>query len=774
MDDPGPAAGDDNDPGNQRDDDLYRLIFRAALDGMALVDGRGIVIDVNPALGAIDGFPRAEVVGRYPPRFRETESREIFLDLVRRVLDGDTVEDQVFLQHRDGTHVPVETRSTRIMVAGEPHMLVVVRDLRERARHEGELRHSQDLYRALFEASLDGLVVLDAQGVVVDVNQELLDIDDFSREELIGQFPPAFRAPEMHRMHRRFIETVLERGSLDTEAELLRKDSSTYMAEMRSVRVDFRGEPRVLVVVRDISDRRERESDLERSEERYRTVFEGMIDGLALIRSDGIVVDVNQAMLDLDGFERHELIGKLPPTYIGHDDRIAAHREYVRRVLANEHVKREFRFQRKDGSHYDAEVRPICVDHDNERHVLLVIRDISEQKQAAAESERLQAQLRQAQKMEALGHLTGGIAHDFNNILTSALGYISMARDLPLTASDDRMQRYLARAERAGERARDLIAQMMTFSRGQQGERREVALAPLVVEALTLLESSLPASLETSSSLPDGLPMVRIDPVQFEQILVNLCINARDAVAGHGSLGVTLATHAVDGLACAGCRETFSGRYVEMAVSDNGPGIDAAMLDRIFEPFFTTKELGKGTGMGLSTVHGIVHDHGGHVLVDTAANAGTTMRVLLPMARDAAGEESGSRPVEPVAATPRLGGRVLVVDDNRDVAEYLSDLLASWGLEVDAETSPLAAEARVAAAATHYDLVITDQTMPRMSGLELARTIMRRSPDLPVFLYTGYSETVTEDMALAAGIRAFLGKPLDTARLRALVGEILG
>ena len=884
-------------------DGLYRLIFDASIDGMALIDEHGIVVDVNEALGKLDGYNRAEVIGYLPPDYRNPERAEELHALVTKVLNGESVEAEVFLPHKNGSLRPVETRSVKIMHHGKPHMLVVVRDLSERKRHEGELRRSENLYRAMFDASLDGLVVLDDEGRVVDTNPALERVDGFTHAELLGQFPPTFRDPAQHDNHRRFIRKVLEHGALESEADLLRKDGSRYTAEMRSVRIEFRGQPHVLVVVRDISDRRNQERDLSRSEERYRTVFEGMIDGLALIRKDGIVVDVNQAMLDLDGFSRTELVGKLPPTYIGDEEKIAQHREYVRRVLADERVKHEFHFERKNGTKYYAEVRPIKVNHNNEPHVLLVIRDISEQKaqhaalehsgnrlratvntaldsiiamneagevidfnpaaeacfgyrrdevigrpldevvipphlreahrnglahylktgdgpylgtrieveamrrdgsilqtelsisasegssgtifvgylrditeqkRAAEQAQALEAQLRQAQKMEAIGHLTGGIAHDFNNILTSILGYVSLARDHEVVRGHEKVTRYLDRAERAGGRARDLIAQMMTFSRGQRGSREQINLVESVVEALTLLESSLPASVEIFHRLPDSLPPVAIDPVQFEQILVNLCINARDAMNGNGQLIVSLNERSHRDVVCSGCHETVAGRFVELAVTDTGPGIDPAIVDRIFEPFFTTKDIGKGSGMGLSTVHGIVHDHQGHALVESQRGRGTTMRVLLPLSEASSRAQHKASPAPPRAAAQKFKGTAMVVDDNLDVGEYVGDLLTTWGIHVRVVTDPTVALSLVTEYPDNYDLVITDQTMPRLSGIELARALHGVASRLPIILYTGYSEVVNEESAMSAGIRAFLHKPIDTEKLRGLVREILG
>jgi PAS domain S-box-containing protein len=883
-------------------EDLYQLIFNASFDGVAIVDRNGVVVEVNPALGKIDGYSRDEVIGALPPRFRAPEDRRALQGLLDRVLAGETIEEEVFLVHKNGSRRLAETRSARIIYRGEPHMLVVVRDLSERTEHEGELRRSEDRYRATFEASADGLIVVNKRGAVVDVNPAMSRLDGFSREEVLGQFPPAVRDPQWHKNYREYLDLVLSGGSGDSEGLGVRKDGSHYMAELRSVRIDYHGNPHVLIVVRDISERRERELELARSEDQYRTVFEGMIDGLVLLRADGVVVDANQAMLDLDGFSRAEVIGNLPPTYIGHPDRIAAHREYIRRVLNDEPVKSDFQFERKNGAFYSAEVRPILITYNNEPHVLLIIRDnskqkaqnaallqsedrlratvataldsiiamddqgciidfnpaaeacfgysraeaigrpldeviipphlrdahraglnhymgtgegpflgkrinvqgmrkdgslmtmelaisvahggsgqifigyirdITEQRVAAEQSLRLEAQLRQAQKMEAIGHLTGGIAHDFNNILTSILGYVTLARERIDAESDEKLDRYLDRAARAGGRARDLIAQMMTFSRGKKGEKEQVNVARLVRETLTLLESSLPASIEMHTDVPAKISTVWIDPVHFEQILVNLCINARDAVDGIGKLTVKVEEGYIESAICNGCRESVTGHFIQLSVVDNGPGMDEMVVERIFEPFFTTKDVGKGSGMGLSTVHGIVHDHDGHVLVVSEVGHGTTMRVLLHASEVVDSAEPDPAASIREAAGKELTGRILIVDDNVDVAEYLDDLLTSWGLEVTVSNDPVAAQARVLRDSQAYDLVITDQTMPGLSGLDLAKSIVALESHPVVFLYTGYSESVNEELALAAGVRAFLLKPLDTIRLGSLIREVL-
>ncbi|MGB7932967.1 MAG: ATP-binding protein [Gammaproteobacteria bacterium] len=390
-----------------------------------------------------------------------------------------------------------------------------------------------------------------------------------------------------------------------------------------------------------------------------------------------------------------------------------------------------------------------------------------ERRHADAARGRLESQLRQTQKMEAIGHLTGGIAHDFNNILTGIMGNIVMAREWQEGHGDERLRRYLERAQNSVQRARDLIQQMLTFSRGQHGEPRPLALSPLVVESLGLLKSTLPSSLEFTLESEQELPEVMADPVHIEQVLMNLCINARDSMQGSGRLDIALRTaNVAPGDVCASCHQPLQGRYVELAVSDSGPGISPEVADRMFEPFFSTKGVGKGSGMGLATVHGIVHDGDGHILLDTEPGQGATFRILLPplaKAPDPAPEQARSEGTGNAGGRAPLHGKVLLVDDDADVRAFMEDRLSSWGLEVGVCANAVEALDYFMDTEPPFDLLVLDQTMPKMTGAEFAALVLERFPDLPVILYTGYSDDLTEAHAQALGIRALVRKPIDDA-----------
>jgi signal transduction histidine kinase/CheY-like chemotaxis protein len=395
------------------------------------------------------------------------------------------------------------------------------------------------------------------------------------------------------------------------------------------------------------------------------------------------------------------------------------------------------------------------------------------QRKAEDERARVEAQLRQSQKMEAIGQLTGGIAHDFNNILTGVMGYIVMAQERSLATQDAQSVKYLDRAQRAVQRARDLIQQMLTFSRGQRGSTSPQDVAALARESVRLLESSLPSTVEMHTDFPAGLPEVRLDPVQFEQVLMNLCINARDATNGTGRLGIDLRLHDCPECVCTSCRKTFRGTHVVLTVSDTGTGVPDHLLDRIFEPFYTTKEVGKGSGMGLAMVHGIVHEYGGHVLVESAIGQGTRFRVMFPVTARAPAEAvaaSGDSRANPAVT---LVGRILLVDDDATAREFMHDRLTDWGLQVTGFDGPEPALRHFESHADEFDAAILDQTMPRMTGLELARRLIVKRPDLPKLLYSGFADTALEGEIKSAGVHATLKKPIDEATLLARLREIL-
>ena len=505
------------------------------------------------------------------------------------------------------------------------------------------------------------------------------------------------------------------------------------------------------------------------SEEQYRAIFNVSVDAINVWGPDLRMIDANPAYFAMYGYARDEVIGtSLPPGLPSeHAETLNA---LVRRTLAGESCQVETTAIRRSGERFSVEVRTIPVRYRGATHAITVVRDITERLAAETERARLEDQLRQAQKMEAIGHLAGGIAHDFNNILTGLLGYVVLVAEYPEITGNAKLARYLDLAQASGRRARDLIQQLLTFARGRRGDRRAIALQKLVTEARELIRSALPSTLELRMAIDDAAVVVA-DAMQLEQVLLNLCINARDAMNGVGTIVVVVRSVATVNQFCASCRKRVVGDYVELAVADSGPGMSPEVLARIFEPFYSTKATGKGSGMGLAVVHGIVHEHGGHVAVDTVAGRGTVFRILLPPADHAEATEGATTAGAALSRAPRsrLRGRVLVVDDEPSVAAFMLELLESWGIESNVAGEPEAALAMLRADAEGYDLVITDQTMPRMSGLQLAAEIGRMPAAPPVLLYSGNVESVDPAELVASGVKGLVRKPLDPREFHAVI-----
>ena len=399
--------------------------------------------------------------------------------------------------------------------------------------------------------------------------------------------------------------------------------------------------------------------------------------------------------------------------------------------------------------------------------------DDSEGKRAEDDKHYLEAQLRQAQKMEAIGQLTGGVAHDFNNILANILGYTYLAEEHLASRPDGKLSTYLDEVRRAGERARDLVTQMLAFSRGGGGEAKPMVLAPVVMEAVKLLQPTLPSSVQVRTRLDPLGPVVLIDPVQLHQSVMNLCINARDAMQGNGNINIDV--NMMDGIkaTCASCGESFQGRYGAVSVSDTGPGIPPENRSRMFEPFFTTKEFGKGSGMGLSMLHGIAHEPGGHILVESSPSGGATIRLLLSVSEPVTVSGEAPPVVDQFVPAANTYGHILVVDDEQSVARFLSDLLEGRGYEVTYLTSSRAAVTVFDTEPNGFDLLLTDQTMPEMSGIELAQALIKKRPNLPVIVCTGYSESMDELMLSEQGIKGYVTKPIDIPVLLSLVEDLM-
>lgn len=628
---------------------------------------------------------------------------------------------------------------------------------------EHVLRESEDdkqHLRSVFDASQDGLITLDKEERITFISASAAAIfgifgDPAGRLSLDSLIAPA-SAEAFREVLKKELDSILTQSplSLSMHVEARRASGACFPAEMRLSGGHRLGEPFVLCCIRDLSEKRH-------AEQEHRLLLLAMEqakEGIVIGDMHNHVQYMNHSMTDFvkrracsDETFIRVICGECKDSALCWQDVC----QYASQGLAWTCPNLSRRNEVTDDA-WDITVFPIAEEGSDTIQLVGMVRDVSEQ-------QKLEKKLREAQRMESVGLLAGGIAHDFNNLLTAILGYTEMAiEDLP---KDSQTRLDLEQVVVAGQRAKDLVFQILTFSRNVEQKMVPVALRPLVKEALKLLRATLPSTISIHEELGGDDAMVMGDLTRLHQVLMNLCTNAFHAMEENGG-ELSVALHRVTAEAPPERRlpGLNPGTYVRLTVRDTGHGMDRATIDRIFDPFFTTKAENKGTGLGLSVVHGIVQSHEGYITVYSEPGKGTVFNVFLP-AIDAESET----PPAVEEALPRGTERVLVVDDEELLANLARMGLGSLGYEATSFTSPEQALASLSANPSHFDLILTDQTMPGRTGIQLARDARAIRPDIPVVLFSGFVDQDIINRAKSSGIVAVLRKP---ARLRELAKTI--
>lgn len=517
-------------------------------------------------------------------------------------------------------------------------------------------------------------------------------------------------------------------------------------------------------------ERSRSEAALQRRTAEFEIIFRSIPDGVLFTDSDFRIVMANPALCRSFGYQDEELrgqsvallsaTGKLFKVPDGHDAGDVPVLPY------------EARYRRRDGGEFVGETLGAAV-KDAKGKVqgyIGIIRDITMRKEAEAQQEKLQRQIRQAQKMEAMGTLAGGIAHDFNNILSAIMGFTDLAQlKLP---QDSEIRSDLVQVIQAGNRAKEMVGQILAFSRQSEQEYKPVEIGMIVKEALKLLRASIPTNIEIRSNIVADAGAVFTDPTQIHQVIMNLCTNAYHAMRETGGLlEVTLESlEFAKGAPLVESMALPPGKYLRLSVADTGCGINPADLERIFEPYYTTKGQGEGTGLGLSVVHGIVKNCGGEITAESEPGTGSLFSVYLPKVESFA----ASTAAVSTSALPHGDERILVVDDETPITHMLTRMLQALGYTVTALNSSEEAAILFGEDPQCFDLVMTDMAMPRLTGLEMAQRMLNVRPDIPIIMCTGFSEVVNEEKAKNIGIREFLLKPVLFSDLALVVRKVLG
>lgn len=749
-----------------------RILFEQSKDGIVVLDHTGKVYEANQSFADMLGYSLADVHRLYVWDWDTRWSREELEETLRRV-DSSGDHFETLHRRKDGSVYDVEISTNSALIENQKLIFCSCRDVTERKQAQEALRQSQlDLNRAQAVAHV-GSWRLNV------CRNELIWSDESYRIFGIPKGSPLTYETYVNLVHpedRGYIDqkwaAALQGEPYDIEHRILVQDSVKWVQVRAEVEFNLDGSLRGgFGTVQDITGIKNAEAALRASKEEYAVIFDQSPIAIELFDLEGELVMVNQACLEMFGVvDRQEIIGfKLfeDPNV----DLLAKSR-----LLLGEEVKfeAEYDFEKvkslglyrttKSGKRFLSTVISPIRDGSHRTGYIMQVQDITERRRAEEERGNLETQLRQAQKMEAIGTLAGGIAHDFNNILSAVIGYSDLA--LTELSKESPVSFYIEQIQQSGFRARDLVKQILAFSRQTEQEKRPLKMSLLVKETVKLLRASIPSTVEIRTAITARSEHVFADATQMHQVIMNLCTNAWQAMREEGGiLGISLRETRLNSNTL---NPELGSSHLEIEIKDTGCGIPPQVIERIFDPYFTTKPRGEGTGLGLAVVQGIVKSHGGVITVESTPGAGATFRVFLPLL------DSGSKELAKESVPIPLGkGHILYVDDELMLVDVGKAMLERLGYRVTSRVSSEEALDTFRADPDQYDLVITDYAMPKMSGIELAGELIRIRPCIPILMCTGFSEEVHPERLGRCGIKEVLLKPIISKDLALAVRRVL-
>jgi PAS domain S-box-containing protein len=749
-------------------EEKFSRAFRVSPDAMIITElATGRFLEVNDGHAALTGYARDEVVGRTSidiGTFRSTEERDKFAVPLRE--SGSLRNFELEIVNRAGTPIDVLCSAECFDLNGKRYAVTTIRDVGERKRIEAALKANEERFRSFVENASVGIYRSTPDGRIVMVNPALLKITGYTSFEDLAARNLETGSYEPNYSRRDFRERVEREGVLKGwEAEWKTRDGSTiFVRESTTV---IRGPDGGVLyydgIIEDITERKRAEQALRESEERFRNLTEAAFEAIVITEA-GRILDINDQGVKMFGYDRPEIVGRAAIEFVSPEWR----QTVADAIRDGREAEYEHKMLRKDGSQIHVEARAKMAHTGGRLLRMTALRDVSERHEAEQRRKSLEEQLRQTHKMEALGTLAGGIAHDFNNILTVITCNTELLK-IKLQG-DSEVNEHLDAVAQAGVRAAGLVRQILTFSREEVTQRKALQLAPVVAEAMKFLRSTIPSTIDIKIDLGTDAPAVLADATQVHQVVMNLGTNAWHAMKDRpGRLEVRLEAFDVD-LDLAGRVPNLRvGRFARLTMSDSGKGMDQATISRIFEPFFTTKAVGEGTGLGLSVVHGIMQNHEGAIAVFSEPGEGTTFQLYFPAHTSAESVAEVRKPSVPLGN----GESILLVDDEAPIALLGKNILQRLNYTVEAHTNVLEALESVRAAPERYDIVILDQTMPVMTGIDLAGRIGKIRPDLPIILTTGYAGQLKIEQLRAKGICELLLKPSTIQSLGGLVHRVL-
>ena len=754
-------------------EERFQAIYNSVNDAIFIHDiETGAILDVNQRMCEMFGWSREEActmpvegISSGIPPYSQADAA----GWMSKAVQGIPQFFEWQAKDKNGKLFWVENNMRRAQVGAVDRILVTVRDISNRKLAEESLRKNQAMLKHILDSVPQFIFWKDRNSVYLGCNQTFATVAGLnSPDQIVGKTDfdlpwlkeesEAYRADDQYVMSNNIEKLHIIEQQKQIDGKRLWIDTSKVPL------LDEQGKVYgILGIFDDITERRQAEKALLDSESRYRMLFESAGDAI-IISFNNIIMDCNEKALELFGcFGRGQIVGQSIINFSADTqaDNRSATAMIAEKFTAALHGEAQFfpwKHQRCDGVLIETEVTVNRIDLGDAGNLLAIIRDVTAQKKS-------ELQLRQSQKMDSLGTLAGGIAHDFNNILNAIIGYTDLAmireKDEEQGLHDDLLQ-----VRQAANRATALVRQILTFSRKQQQEKTPLQISLVVKEAIKLLRSSIPSTIDIRQSIISDATVLA-DATQIHQLVMNLCTNAYQSMMDCGGLlRVNLKEEAIDN----GSLQLPPGSYVTLSVSDTGCGMDQDTVPKIFEPYFTTKEVGKGTGLGLAVVHGIVQDHQGKIIVSSEPGHGTTFNVYLPIImREAV---STALEVEPPVSIAHE--RIMVVDDEGTIVGLANQFLTQAGYRVATFNNGLEAWEALSQAPHEWDLLITDQTMPKMTGEQLATKVLTIRPDLPIILCSGYSNTTTNgEQAKITGVFTSLQKPVGRNMLLTQVAKAL-
>jgi len=762
----------------KRERDLNSEILRWINSLVVVIDLKGYVVTFNRASEKISGYQFEEVQDQpFWEILISDEEREgvrsAIIDVIEKGLPD---KFQNYWITKDGGKRLISWMNSLLRKpdGSIEYILCTGRDITEQKKSEDALKQSESKYRELVQHANSIIIRFDTRGRVAFFNEFAQSFFGFLEDEILGQNVIGTILPQTESSGRdlqAMFQDMVQNPSryVHNENENIKRDGTrVWIAWTNKAILDQNGNiSEILSIGMDITDRRRTAGALTESEGTLKSIFRAAPTGIGMV-TNRILEQVNERLCEMVGYTAEELVGQSAIILYPDEEEFRwVGEEKYRQISKRGTGTVETRWKCKDGSVIDVLLSSTPIDSDNPTAaVTFTALDITDRKHAEEEKLKLEAQLQKAQKMESIGTLAGGIAHDFNNILGAVIGFTELS--LHQTEKGSELRENLNEVLKAGNRAKELVRQILTFSRQVDQEQKPVQMKSIVKEALTLLRASLPTTIDIQRDISSD-SLIMGDATQIHQVLMNLCTNAGHAMAQKGGVLEVMLSDVQLGEDFTIRRPDMNpGAYIKLTVSDTGHGMPKHVLDQIFDPFFSTKDKGEGTGMGLAVVHGIVKSHGGEVYAYSEQGKGSTFTIFFPAFKRRKELENEDR--EPI---PTGSERILFVDDEPALADIGKLTLESLGYKVRTRYSSIEALELFKNQPEAFDLVITDMTMPKMTGDDLARELMGIRPDIPIILCTGYSSKIDERQAKMIGIRDFVLKPMLRRQIATAIRKVL-